>query len=201
MRIGGSRRRKSNPYGSRRSGRGPVIASRDAVAAKPGRSGPVVTAPSSFLGRGGPIGVVKLLRARGGCLGVIRWRTWKAAKCLGERPNARRSQDVRWRPREAGWGPLNLAVVAAFYSGFLIYEVNYDAYLNYGEPSLTVYGRYLFIVMAPVYVLLCHYLLRLFRSELIRSALALATALLFISYDFPWFLMHATPEWFEWMPR
>jgi hypothetical protein len=107
---------------------------------------------------------------------------------------------IRWRPREAGWSPLSLAVVAAFYAGFLIYEVNYDTYLNYGEPSLTVYGRYLFIVMPPVYVLLCHYLLCLFRSELIRTTLALATALLFISYDFPWFLMHVTPEWYEWMP-
>ena len=40
-------------------------------------------------GRGGPIGVVKLLRARGGCLGVIRIRAWKAAKCPGELPNER----------------------------------------------------------------------------------------------------------------
>ena len=34
-----------------------------------------------------PIGVVKLLRARGGCLGVIRWWAWKAAKSSGELPN------------------------------------------------------------------------------------------------------------------
>ena len=108
---------------------------------------------------------------------------------------------TRWRPREAGWSPLSLAVVAVSYAGALIYKVNYDTYLNYGEPSLTVYGRYLFIVMAPAYVLWCHYLLCLFRSELIRNALALATALLFISYDFPWFLMHATPEWYTWLPQ
>jgi hypothetical protein len=107
---------------------------------------------------------------------------------------------IRWRPREEGWSPLSLAVVTVYYAGALIYEVNYDAYLNYGEPSLTVYGRYLFIVMAPLYVLLCHYLLRLFRSDYIRWSLAVATALLFISYDFPWFLIHATPEWYEWMP-
>jgi hypothetical protein len=42
-------------------------------------------------GRGGPIGVVKLLRARGGCLGVIRIRAWKAAISPGELPNERRS--------------------------------------------------------------------------------------------------------------
>jgi hypothetical protein len=108
---------------------------------------------------------------------------------------------IRWRPRETDWNPLRLAAVAVSYAGLLIYEVNYEAYLNYGEPSLTVYGRYLFIVMAPIYVLLCHYLLCLFRSEYVRTALALATALLFISYDFPWFLMHATAEWYRWLPQ
>ena len=108
---------------------------------------------------------------------------------------------VRWRPRESGWAPLSLATVAVCYSGFLMYKVNYDMYLDYGEPSLTVYGRYLFIVMAPVYVLLCHYLLQLFRANIIRFTLALATSLLFISYDFPWFLVHATPDWYTWLPH
>jgi hypothetical protein len=45
-------------------------------------------------GRGGPIGVVKLLRARGGCLGVIRIRAWKAAISPGELPNERRSRNT-----------------------------------------------------------------------------------------------------------
>lgn len=108
---------------------------------------------------------------------------------------------IRWRPRESGWLPPCLVAIACFYAGFLMYEVNYDSYLNYGAPGLTLYGRYLFPVLGPFYVLLCHYLLRLCRANYIRYALALATALLFISYDFPWFLMHATPEWYEWMPR
>jgi hypothetical protein len=56
-------------------------------------------------------------------------------------------------------------------------------------------------VLGAVYVLACHYLVRLFRSDKSRLALALATALLFITYDFPWFLAHATPNWYEWMPR
>ena len=47
---------------------------------------------------GGPIGVVKLLRARGGCLGVIRIRAWKAAKSPGELPNERRSRNARADP-------------------------------------------------------------------------------------------------------
>ena len=44
---------------------------------------------------GGPIGVVKLLRARGGCLGVIRIRAWKAAISPGELLNERRSRNAR----------------------------------------------------------------------------------------------------------
>jgi hypothetical protein len=107
---------------------------------------------------------------------------------------------IRWRPRESGWLPPCLVTMACFYAGFLMYEVNYDSYLNYGAAGLTLYGRYLFPVLGPFYVLLCHYLLRLFRTDYIRWPLALATALLLISYDFPWFLMHATPEWYEWMP-
>jgi len=108
---------------------------------------------------------------------------------------------VRWRPREAGWLPPGLAAIALFYAGYLLYAVNYDNYLNYGEPGLTMYGRYLFLLLAPVCVLMCRYLLLLYRSEQLRWSLALATALLFIAYDFPWFLLHATPEWYDWMPR
>jgi len=33
--------------------------------------------------------VVKRIRARGGCLGVIRWWAWKAAKSSGELPHKR----------------------------------------------------------------------------------------------------------------
>ena len=36
------------------------------------KSGETVERPASFPGRGGPIGVVKPPRARGGCLGVVR---------------------------------------------------------------------------------------------------------------------------------
>ena len=39
--------------------------------------------------------MVKLLRAQGECLGVIRIRAWKAAKCPGKLPNERRSRNTR----------------------------------------------------------------------------------------------------------
>jgi len=35
----------------------------------------------------------------------------------------------------------------------------------------------------------------------LMTALALCAAVIFIAYDFPWFLAHATPEWFSWLPR
>jgi hypothetical protein len=108
---------------------------------------------------------------------------------------------VRYRPGRAGWTPAALAALALFYSGYLLYEVNYDSYLNYGEPSLTVYGRYLFPIMVPVSVLMCRYLPELFARRSLRGALGVATALLFIAYDFPWFLMHVTPQWYAWLPR
>lgn len=108
---------------------------------------------------------------------------------------------ARWRPRESGWLPPGLAIVACFYTGYFLYNINYEAYLNYGAPGLTVYGRYLFPIMAPACVLMCRYLLLLFRPEKIKLALTLIAVLLFIAYDFPWFLMHATPEWYQWMPR
>jgi hypothetical protein len=108
---------------------------------------------------------------------------------------------VRWRPDQSGWLSPYFAAIACYYAGYLLYMVNYDNYLNYGVPGITLQGRYLFPIMTPFYVLLCHYLLQLFRSEKIRIALALTTALIFIAYDFPWFLMHATPQWYEWMPQ
>lgn len=104
---------------------------------------------------------------------------------------------LRWRPRDSGWLPPCLGAIALFYAGFLMYKINYSAYLYYGTPGITLQGRYLFPVIGPVYILACYYLLNLFRADYIRYSLVLATALVFISYDFPWFLMHATPEWYR----
>lgn len=108
---------------------------------------------------------------------------------------------LRWRPRVSGWGAPALAAIALFYSGYFLYAVNYDAYLTYGEPGITLYGRYLFPVLVPIYVLTCHYLVQASRNAGLRTAFAVATALLLVVYDFPWFLGHATPEWFSWLPR
>jgi hypothetical protein len=108
---------------------------------------------------------------------------------------------LRWRPRDGDRLAPGLAAVAAGYAGYLLYAVNYDNYRVYGEPGLTMYGRYLFILLAPALVLFCRYLLQLFNSSGARLVLAALVAALFIGYDFPWFLGHATPEWYTWLPR
>ena len=68
MRIAGAGEKNKNPYGSR-SCPGPAPRRDDAGTDEPGRWTRRETARTSRCGA--RIGVVKLLRARGGCLGVI----------------------------------------------------------------------------------------------------------------------------------
>ena len=89
LRITIIRRTRLGRVARRRLGIGPP-----ATAARAARRS-VAPASAGCRGRGGPIGVVKLLRARGGCLGVIRIRAWKAAISPGELPNERRSRNTR----------------------------------------------------------------------------------------------------------
>jgi hypothetical protein len=108
---------------------------------------------------------------------------------------------ARWRPQDSGWLPGALALLAGSYAGILLVQVNYPAYTYYGTPGITLQGRYLFPVLIPIYLLVCRYLLELLRAERPRVVLALATALLFIAYDFPWFLAHAGAQWYAWLPQ
>ena len=98
---------QTNPYGSfLRFGNQPPVARRRAGSslslvenARRSVAGAVLAVvgfgPAIRSSRGGPIGVVKLLRSRGGCLGVIRIRAWKAAISPGELPNERRARNSR----------------------------------------------------------------------------------------------------------
>ncbi len=105
------------------------------------------------------------------------------------------------RPRKSGWLPAGLAAVAIPYAGYLMYAINYTNYLNYGVPGITLQGRYLFPLLVPLSVLLCRYLLLLFRTEAQRVTIALVTILFFIAGDFPWFLLNTTTQWYNWMPH
>ena len=102
----------------------------------------------------------------------------------------------RWRPRESGWVPADLVVISGFYSVFLMYVVNYQVYLEFRATGLTLQGRYLFPVIGPLYVLLSYYLIQLAKGRRVRLGIFSLVSLLFIVSDFPWFLSHATPEWF-----
>jgi len=108
---------------------------------------------------------------------------------------------ARWRPGEPGWLAAALAAIACFYAGILLFKINYSAYGYYGTVGIALQGRYLFPVLGPMYVLASLYLVRLFGAGRLQTALALCAAVIFIAYDFPWFLAHATPEWFSWLPR
>jgi hypothetical protein len=83
-RAEGGRPRRETPAGGRKLGK-------DRGVARPGRR------PTGQPG-GHRAGVVKPLRARGGCLGAIRIRAWKAAISPGELPNERRSRNARADP-------------------------------------------------------------------------------------------------------
>jgi hypothetical protein len=104
---------------------------------------------------------------------------------------------VRWRPSKTTRFPLYMMVIAVFYGLFLMYGVNYRGYLDSGKLDLSLQGRYVFPVLGPIYIIVCYYLLRLFRSAYARLVVAGAVSLLFIASDLPYFLIHATPDWFS----
>lgn len=103
---------------------------------------------------------------------------------------------IRWRPREAAWFPAYLAAIACFFGMFLMYAVNYRTYLYYESFILALQGRYIFPVLGPIYVLSSYYLLRLFKGGYARLGISVAASLFFIASDFPYFLLHVTPDWF-----
>jgi len=108
---------------------------------------------------------------------------------------------ARWRPREEGaWLSASLATIACFYAAFILYFVNYKVYLDMRMFAMTVTGRYLLPVVGASYVVACLYLLRLFKGEYVRVGVALAVSLLLLASDFPFFLLHATPDWFMTAP-
>lgn len=108
---------------------------------------------------------------------------------------------ARWRPWDLEWLPTSLMAIALGYAAVLVTRINYPAYLESKDIVLTVAGRYIFPVMAPIYAVCSLYLMRLFRGEKARLALFCAAALILVVSDFPFFLSRVTPEWYDWTPR
>jgi hypothetical protein len=105
---------------------------------------------------------------------------------------------VRWRPWDLDWLPSTLMGISVCYAAFLLIKINYSNYIDSTDIVLTVAGRYIFPVMGPVYVASSLYLMRLFKAEKGRLALAAMAALILIYSDFPFFLSNVTSEWYDW---
>lgn len=106
---------------------------------------------------------------------------------------------LRWRPdrEKDGWQPLLITIIAAFYVFFLMYYVTYPIYLVFADAGVALQGRYAFPVIGAIYVLSSIYLMRLFKGRVARLIVFGAAVIIFITSDFPFFLGHATPEWFS----
>ena len=104
---------------------------------------------------------------------------------------------IRFRLREIAGLPAVLAAITLFYGLFLLYFFNYTTYQFYESFVLALQGRYIFPVIAPIYVLSSYYLLQVGKRERLRVITALTAACVFIASDFPFFLYHVTPDWFS----
>ena len=102
---------------------------------------------------------------------------------------------IHWRPgRDPGLTGYAAAIALA-YALVLMQLVNYRSYSASGMLVLALQGRYLFPVLLPVGGLIACYLMRLPRPWL-RAAVALIVGAFFVYGDLPYFLAHATREWF-----
>jgi hypothetical protein len=105
---------------------------------------------------------------------------------------------VRWRPWDLNWLPASFVGISVCYAAFLLIKINYQNYLDSTDIVLSVAGRYIFPIMGPVYAVSCLYLMRLFKGEKGRLAVAAFAALVLVYSDFPFFLSNVTPEWYDW---
>jgi len=107
---------------------------------------------------------------------------------------------VHWR-RGAQVGIVAyLALLCGAYAIFLMYVHNYQVYLYYENFGMGLQGRYLFPVIGAFYVLFSYSLTHLFQRESLRLGLVCVATFVFIASDFPFFLYHATRNWFAITP-
>ena len=107
---------------------------------------------------------------------------------------------VHWRRGTQVGIAAYLALLCGAYAIFLMYVHNYQVYLYYENLSIGLQGRYLFPVLGAFYVLFSYYLTHLFQRESLRLWLVSAATFVFIASDFPFFLYHATRNWFAITP-
>lgn len=88
-----------------------------------------------------------------------------------------------------------ISVIALFYSLILLFVQNYDMYLKRSYPTLALQGRYLFPVIAPLYILVVFSLSRIKRKQL-RLLIFIGLIALFIIGCLPFFVANVDRNWF-----
>jgi len=107
---------------------------------------------------------------------------------------------VHWRRGTQVGITAYLALLCGAYAIFLMYVYNYQVYLSFENFSMGLQGRYIFPVIGAFYVLFSYYLTHLFQRESLRLGLVGTATFVFIASDFPFFLYHATRNWFAITP-
>jgi hypothetical protein len=100
-----------------------------------------------------------------------------------------------WRGPQVGIAAY-LALLCGAYAILIMYVHSYRAYLYYENFAMGLQGRYLFPVIGAFSVLFSYYLTHLFQRESLRLGLVCVATFVFIASDFPFFLYHATRNWF-----
>jgi hypothetical protein len=88
-----------------------------------------------------------------------------------------------------------LLFISAAYTFVLMFLVNYKLYLLYGSLAIDIQGRYIFLVLVPIYTLLAYYLVG-FGPKWLRWGIFLIVTAIFVYGEFPWFLQKVTQDWF-----
>jgi hypothetical protein len=101
-----------------------------------------------------------------------------------------------WRPDDGRGMVTDAFLLTVFYAVVLMQWVNYPIYLSSLTVGKAVHGRYLFPVIVPLYGMMSFYLLKPFGGRA-QAILLAAVSLYFLWGDFPYFLTHAGPEWFQ----
>jgi 4-amino-4-deoxy-L-arabinose transferase-like glycosyltransferase len=88
-----------------------------------------------------------------------------------------------------------LLFITGVYTLVLMFYVNYKLYLHYGSLAFDIQGRYIFLVLVPIYILVAYYLVG-FGSKWWKWGIFLIVTVIFVYGEFPWFLQKVTQDWF-----
>jgi hypothetical protein len=88
-----------------------------------------------------------------------------------------------------------LLFISVAYTLVLMFLVNYKLYLYYGSIAIDIQGRYIFLVLVPIYILVAYYLTG-FGAKWWKWGVFIIVTAIFIYGEFPWFLEKVTQDWF-----